>query len=200
MQAEQLNLVASNPSMLRKLVVSSAIGQALAIRNMGPEHPAAGELVPGVEEAANSLVDVALAGLPNSAARFETLLDMVQALAHEAATLSGDVTSAEESGVPSEEQRAEVLAVTNWVGRNLLQPAANETGFLRKRLRQEDEQAMFEAATLGVSDGATVAQTFLDANPERLQWALDVVASGRGEELAAILPKPDPSAVDRRRI
>lgn len=67
MQAEQLDLVTKNPSMLRKLAVNYAIGHALVVRGMGPESPPptafAQRLLPVVEEAANALVDTALAGL-----------------------------------------------------------------------------------------------------------------------------------------
>ena len=211
MQAEQLDLVTKNPSMLRKLAVNYAIGHALVVRGMGPESPPpaafAQRLLAVVEEAANALVDTALAGLPASAAPYKSLIDMVQALGDVAVeqTMSlvreaEDQGEGEETGSLSDEQRAEILAATTWVITNQILPATKQTGLLRRVFRAADEQAMNEAAMVGVADGATAAQMYFVAHPGRDRWAMNMLETGQAEEVAAVLRDPDTAAVDRSRF
>jgi hypothetical protein len=211
MQAQQLDLVTKNPSLLRKMAVSYAVGHALVVRGMGPESPPplafAQRLLPVVKEAANALVDTALAGLPASAMPYESVLDMAQALGGVAVEQTmfavredQDQGEAQETTSLSEEQRGAILAATEWVVANQILPAAKQTRLLRRVFRAADEQAMNEAAMLGVADGATAAQMYFDAHPGRLSWALNMLETGQAGEFAAVLREPNTAAVDRGRF
>jgi hypothetical protein len=201
---EQLEFLAAHPDAFRKMAVAAAIGHALTLRGMGPDDPspnmtARNIIVSVVEPVAAALADAAIAELPDSAGPYESILDLAQAVGNAACETTMDVLPPGPS--LSEEQRNELLSAATWVINNRLLPATQKSGRLRRFFRAADEEAMKEAALLGIMDGAIAAQVYFDNHPDRLSWAAGLLAhADESAEVGAVLPPPDPAGIDRRKF
>jgi hypothetical protein len=174
--------------MFRKFTVGYAIGLALEMRGMGPENPppmaVAERLVPVVEGAANAQVDAALAGLPASAAPYESFSDMAQALGRAAVERTMDVAEDEVEAVVGAVLAERPLT---WWSRN----------WRWRLLGRKRDEVLNRAYLRGIVDGAIAMQRRLAVDPDA--WARIANEGRAGAERPSDLCTPVATMVLNRK-